>query len=47
MRDRNNNESVQAAEWLAEQEDDDELWSLSGDLLDRITEFTDPEAGPS
>ncbi|WP_327357813.1 hypothetical protein [Streptomyces sp. NBC_01304] len=47
LRDRADDEFVQAAEWLAEHENDDELWSLIGGLLDRITEFADPEGGPS
>ncbi|MDX3275567.1 MULTISPECIES: hypothetical protein [Streptomyces] len=47
LRDREDDRSVQAAEWLAEHENDDELWSLIGSLLDRITEFADPDGGPS
>ncbi|MEH0490568.1 hypothetical protein QBA78_36540 [Streptomyces scabiei] len=45
LRDREDDESLRAAEWLAEHENDDELWSLIGGLLDRITEFADPEGG--
>ncbi|MEU9267225.1 glutaredoxin family protein [Streptomyces sp. NPDC048251] len=46
LRDREDDESVPAAEWLAEHEND-ELWSLIGGPLDRITEFADPEGGQS
>lgn len=37
LRDRGDLESLAAAHWLAEHENDDEAWSLIGGLLDRIT----------
>lgn len=45
LEDREDERSVQAAEWLAEHENDDEVWDLIGSLLDRITQMADPVDG--
>ena len=37
LRDRGDPESREAAHWLAEHENDDGIWRLVGDLLDRLT----------
>lgn len=37
LRDRGDRESREAAHWLAEHENDHEVWNLVGDLLDRLT----------
>jgi hypothetical protein len=42
LTDREDAESCHAAAWLAEHENDDELWDLLGKLMDRITELADP-----
>lgn len=45
LRDREDDKSVRAAEWLEDNENEDYLWNLIGDLLDRITELANEGAG--
>ena len=39
LRDREDEASERAAEWLAEHENDDEVWTLIGRLLDQLTDM--------
>lgn len=47
LRDREDDESVRAAEWVADNESDDVVWHLVGKLLDDLTKLATSDAGTS